>query len=579
MGVIRLIARLVRHDLTRRRTEALLLLGAIAATTTTLTLGLSVRQVTDRPWERTRAVTAGPDAVASAADPAALSAVASAPEVIAAERPFAALLTELRLRDMRVDATVHARAAASAAVDRPLVTSGSWSRAGGVVVERAFAGALRVRPGDTIKLGGRRVTVAGIAITAGRVPYPSATPGLIWATPRDAARMRVEERRWVRPLRLADPSSARAFAAAHPGVTAWQDLGANATAELRIADRALTTAAWAIGLLAVPCVALLVGGRLAEQHRRVGLLKAAGATPVLVAAVLLAEYLIVALVAAVIGLLAGRAAAPLLSRPNAGLLDDGATAPLTAGTASAVVCAALAVAAAATLLPAIRGARTSTVAALTGPAGTPKHRRWSTALSARLPVPLLLGVRIAARRPRRTALATLSLTIGVAMVVAAISLRRDITARDARTVGPMFVPGAGNPVTERAGEIILVLAVALFALAAINTVITAWTTSLDTMRPVAVIGALGATPRQITSGLSAAQLLPALAASVAGIPLGLLVHAAAWAAGGGAGQAGPPSPWLLAVLPGTLLVVFVLTATPIRRICHRPIPELLATHP
>ena len=52
-------------------------------------------------------------------------------------------------------------------------------------------------------------------------------------------------------------------------------------------------------------MAVLVGGRLAEGTRRVGLLKATGGTPGLVAATFLAENLFLALVAALVGLLAG----------------------------------------------------------------------------------------------------------------------------------------------------------------------------------------------------------------------------------------------------------------------------------
>ena len=75
-----------------------------------------------------------------------------------------------------------------------------------------------------------------------------------------------------------------------------------------------------LGLLAVASVAVLVGGRMADQTRRVGLLKAVGGTPGLVAVVLLAEILVVALLAAAAGLTAGWLAAPLLSDPGAGLL-------------------------------------------------------------------------------------------------------------------------------------------------------------------------------------------------------------------------------------------------------------------
>ena len=75
----------------------------------------------------------------------------------------------------------------------------------------------------------------------------------------------------------------------------WQEILANANNITRNTRNALLTGAWLLGVLAVAGVAVLVGGRLADQTRRVGLLKAVGGTPGLVVAVLLAEYLMVAL--------------------------------------------------------------------------------------------------------------------------------------------------------------------------------------------------------------------------------------------------------------------------------------------
>ena len=57
--------------------------------------------------------------------------------------------------------------------------------------------------------------------------------------------------------------------------------------------------------LCSPSVAVIVGGRMAAQTRRVGLLKAVGSTPSLVALVLLGENLVLALTAAATGLAAG----------------------------------------------------------------------------------------------------------------------------------------------------------------------------------------------------------------------------------------------------------------------------------
>lgn len=576
MGVLFLVARLALRDLRRRRTEALLLLIAIAATTTTLTLGLAVRGVTERPWDRTRAATAGPDAVATGDHASDLAALAHTPGVTGTAGPYPVVtVDDLRVRNMRVAASVQGRDADPGVLDRPKVTAGRWVRRGGVVVERAFADALRVRPGEEITLAGHRFRVAGVAVTAARVPYPSATPGLVWTTRTDLRRLGRPVTGQVMPLRLADPATAPAFAATHKNVRSWQDMGAYATAELHLVNEALLTGTWALALLAVACVAVLVGGRLADQTRRVGLFKAVGATPRFVAAVLLAEHVILALAATAVGLGAGWAAAPLLARPGSGLLDIAGRPGVTPVTAAIVAVVAVAVAGAATVLPAVRGARTSTLRALAGPVRAPRRSPRLIALSTRLPVPFLLGVRVAARRPRRSVLATVSLATTVAMVVAAIAMHGDLARKDARATGIDFVPGARNPVTEQVGQVVVVLMLALLVLAAVNAVLIAWATSLDTLRFAGLARALGATPRQVTAGLSAAQLFPAIGAAILGLPLGLLVYGAARTAGGAAGTALIPYGRLVAVIPGTLAVVALLTALPIRAGCRRPVAEVL----
>ncbi|MCO5993727.1 FtsX-like permease family protein [Actinoallomurus rhizosphaericola] len=575
MGALVLVARLALRDLRRRRAEALILLIALTATTTTLALGRTVGGAADRPWERTRAATAGPDAVATSERVADLAALAHAPGVTASAGPYAMVsVDDLRVRNVRVAAVVQGRDGAGGPVDRPEVTSGTWARRGGVVVERAFATALKVRPGDALTIAGRRLTVAGVAVTAGRVPYPSSTPGLVWATRADLRRLGRPVTSHVMPLRLADPAAAPAFAAAHHGVRTWQDMGSYATAELHLVDRALMVGTWALALLAVACVTVLVGGRLADQTRRVGLLKAVGATPRIVAAVLLAEYVVLAVAASAAGLVAGWTAAPLLARPSAGLAGGGRPG-LTAGTAVLVLAVAVLVTGAATAVPAVRGTRMSTVRALAGPARAPRRSAGLIRLSARLPVPLLIGLRLAARRPRRSALALASLAVTAAMVVAAIALHGDIARKDAGATGPMFVPGAENPVTRQVNDVVLIMTLALLLLAAVNAVLIAWAGSVDARRPGALVRALGATPGQVTAGLSAAQLFPAALAGALGIPLGLVVYAAARAAAGVPGGNAIPYAWLPAVIPGTIVAVALLTALPARLSGRRPIAEAL----
>lgn len=301
---------------------------------------------------------------------------------------------------------------------------------------------------------------------------------------------------------------------------------------------------------------------MADQIRRVGLLKAVGGSPSLVAAVLLAEYVVVALVAAATGLAAGWLVAPLLTEPSAGLLGSTDAPPLTASTAGVVTAVALGVAVAATFVPAVRAARTSTVRALADTARAPRRTAWLVAISARLPVPLLLGLRVAARRPRRVVLAAVSVAIAVSGIVAALAAHADL--HDGAS-------GWDVARTERLDQVLLVITIALGALAAVNAIFIAWATALDARRSSALARALGATPRQVSAGLSAAQALPALAGAILGIPGGLGLIAAV----DPDTTTIPPLWQLVAVVPGAILVVVALTAIPARSSARRPVAGVL----
>jgi ABC-type lipoprotein release transport system permease subunit len=118
-------------------------------------------------------------------------------------------------------------------------------------------------------------------------------------------------------LKLADPDEAQAFVdtnhGEHGGATPmqpWENIVEEATELAGDAQILLLIGAWLLGLLAVASLSVLVGGRMADQTRRVGLLKAVGGTPSLVAAVLLAEYVLVAIVAAAARLAVGSLTAP-----------------------------------------------------------------------------------------------------------------------------------------------------------------------------------------------------------------------------------------------------------------------------
>jgi hypothetical protein len=99
MGRILLVGRLAVRDLRRRRIEAALLLLAIMAATTTLTLGLVLRDAASDPYQSTREATNGPDVVASVSQSAGLAGLeelASASGVIDHSGPYPVTAAKLQ---------------------------------------------------------------------------------------------------------------------------------------------------------------------------------------------------------------------------------------------------------------------------------------------------------------------------------------------------------------------------------------------------------------------------------------------------------------------------------------------------
>jgi len=610
MGKLSLIGRLVGRDLRHRPGPAVLLVLAITAATATLTLGLVLHGVTNEPYQQTRAATNGPDVVAQlggqgrgasgsaaavlARTGAQVKALTGKPGVIGHSGPYPVASAAVRARGLTAGVEVEGRALTQASLDQPKVTAGTWVRPGGVVLERTFAEALGVSVGDRVTLDGRAFRVVGIAVTAAGLPYPNlcyypgggcifdlpgsftaSDIGFAWVT-EPGARSLASARAplyYFMNLKLKDPATAPAFASRYgsgansPLLIPWQSIQTGSGLLVQDEQSVLSPAALLTGLLAIACVTVLAGGRMAERIRRVGLLKAVGGSPETIAVVLLAENLVLAVLAAVIGLAIGWLTAPLVASPGAALVGVPGAPALTPSIVGLVLAVALAVALVATLVPAIRGARTSTVSALADAAWQPRRRPWLVALSARLPVPLLLGLRLVARRPRRGLLSVASVAVTTTGIVAVLAFHT--TAR-LKTAGLPHL--LGNPVFERDQQVLMVVTVVLFALAALNAICAAWATVLDTGRASALARALGASPRQVTAGIAAAQVLPAVPGVLLGIPLGIgLFDVAAQ----GAGVVVPPALWLAGAALGTVVVLAVLAAIPARVGARRPVSPVL----
>ncbi len=594
MGTLLLVGRLAVKDIRYRPAQAILLLLAITASAATLTLGLALHGTTNDPYARTRAATNGPDVVAtvltggSSPGPA----TSAKPGTGASTQPQAAALRPLLhtagvaahsgpfpitwtlLRDGRTpgSAEVEARGLKPASVDRPKLLHGTWLRPGGVVVEAGYASALGIDVGDRLSLGGSAFRVVGTAVTAAVPAFPNVcskaegcflanavaahNPGLVWATQSDARRVAgtAGPDAYFLNLKLTNPAAAKAFAdrynannsASDPYLLSWQHIRDGDAQTLLKVRTVLMTGSVLLALLAIASVAVLVGGRMVEQTRRVGLLKAVGGTPWLVAVMLLVEHVLVGVCAAALGLLIGWLVAPLIDGPGAGLLGAASAPSLSAGTVAAVVALAVGVAILATFVPAIHAARQSTVTALNDSARKPQRRDVIIRLSGHLPAPLLFGVRLTARRPRRLLLGVFSIAITTSGLVLVL----------------IFRATAGDFLGARVGQATTIISVMLVVLAAVNAVVIAWTTALEIRHSAALARALGATPRQITAGLAVAQLLPALFGALLGIAGGIGFY---YAAKSGPGATALPSPLSLAALVAvTLLAAGVLTAVPTR---------------
>ncbi len=597
-GSPRLALRLGIRDLRRRTTETLLLLVAVTVAASTLTIGLALHGQTAQPYAETRAATRGPDIIAAAfpvlghdAAPARerrLAALRQGPDVIAAAGPFAMTWAPLRVGGVDAIAEVQGRRPEPEALDRPRVVEGTWVRRGGVVVERAFAQALGISAGDRVALAGREVPVVGVAVSAALPAYPQlctfgcildhaswqrAQPGLVWTDRATVASLATSREPLVHMLylRLRDPGAATVFAAEHtarspagPFLQSWQEV-ARRHAELLGNERALALLGSSLLMvLALATVVVLVGGRMADEVRRVGMLKALGATPGFVVRTLLAEYAAIGLVSGSLGVLIGRVVAPLLVTPSAGLLGTRGPTTVTLRDDLTVTLAMVAIVALASLVPAWRAARTSTVRALADAGRRPRRSRALIAVSSMLPPAGLLGLRLTSRRPRRAVLTAVSLAIAVAGTVVVLYARASLATEAGPASGPT------DPTTAQLRTVMTALTVLLSVMAAVNLVFTTRTAAAEARGTLAIVRALGASPAQTAAGLAVAQLVPAVAGVVAGMAAGAALFRSA------ASRHPAPSPLAFAALvAATLLVTAALTAIPTRLESRRSVADVL----
>ncbi len=180
-------------------------------------------------------------------------------------------------------------------------------------------------------------------------------------------------------VRLRDPDAAGAVAARHAGagglsLETWRERRAASHSDIDILAGTVFAAGILVGLLSAATAAVVVAGRMAAHARQTGTLKAVGVLPRQVVAVLLVEHLVLAGVATVLGLALARAVAPWLAAASQTVLGAPETPALSWARVAIVAGVAVGVVVLATVRPALRSARNTTMRSLAGGARPPRRR-------------------------------------------------------------------------------------------------------------------------------------------------------------------------------------------------------------
>jgi putative ABC transport system permease protein len=450
----RALARTALADLRRHRLQTAMIFVILVTATASLSLAVTVRRMAAEPFDRLMSETNGAHLWFTAGPGIDLSPIATMDGVEATAGPYAVAnvtpvdqsgpaLFGFGLRAM-------AQPADLSSPGRPLIESGRWLQAANEVVIDPDVGFMpapdvHLGPGGRLTLQGKDgpivLDVVGTAVNIGswqvdggelqRQPY-------IYVLPETLAQLAPDKTTWqsVLGVRLTDAAASRAFAGTaleqlgaggNVSVSDWHDLRDAMTSENKLYVVLLTVFSGFALLAAVLVIANAIAGRVLAQFRAIGLLKAVGFTPGGILTLYLGEHLALGLVAGAIGLVIGAQAAPLFENELASLLTTTPVSPYEPGPLLAVLAVIAGAVALATIVPAVRGARVSTVRAITvGFARTQRRESRLAHLSSRLrlPIAVRLGLKDAFARPVRTWVTVASLALTVVTLVVSIGLER-----------------------------------------------------------------------------------------------------------------------------------------------------------
>jgi putative ABC transport system permease protein len=550
------------------------LAGAAAAM---IVLALEVRGSGIDPWQRTFAEANGAHVLALVPSEADARTIARLPGVTEHGTPTP-LVTETMTVGPRAstDRVQLAGLSGRTNVNVPVRTGGSQLRDGGIVLERSLARAFGIGVGATLKITSRRgsidLPVLGTAVVPSQPRYPRSNPGLAWITRATLERIEPDHARWgwLQAVRLADPSAAPAFtqqAAARLPATAlrsgplyfetWQNQRDNALGDAQGTQVIVTMFTILLLIVAFVVVGILAGARASEQHRQIGLLKAAGFTPRQVGAIFALESTALGLAAAAVGFALGAILAPRLAAPSAETLLDSPTIAANPWHILLASCVVLPVLLAGTLTSTRRSTRFTVLEAIHAGTSSPPKSRVARAVAGFMPLTVGLGLKDLLARGSRALLLAAAIALTGAVVVTALSLDATLDAQPA---------GVPSDFPNELLVLIYALDTVLLLITATTLVAVALLSVRERIRDYGVLKAIGLTPRQITSTVVTAHAALAAVAALLAIPLGIGLYLAMHQIAAGTTEDAVIAPWWsLALIPiGTVFLVVLATSLPAR---------------
>lgn len=439
-----------RTDLKKRWLQVAVLAAMVLVGTAAITLAFTVDRSTSSVIGSVQEDANSAD-VWIYGDPAALSQASDSPEVEEASSLSATMSGNLTFQGELHEASVWAMSDVPE-VAPGLLRDGRWpdpNQDDEVVIGSGLAGEAGAAIGDRLILlapNSRAASyeVVGIVTPTVQVPYPKATPAVVFVSMRsleslagaDLEALSEDEAaelglNFVLGVRLLAPDTTESFTAGLSGLnaTTQQEVRDDVVAESEGPAITLTVFALFAVLASGFVVAATITNHAMAQQREIGLLKAVGFTPRQTTALLVAQVLAITVPVALLGIAIGVLATPLFQWGVTDLLDASAARSVYVPTLFGVFVAVQFLVVASAILPARRAGQTRIVDAVAMGrrqvgAGASLIARGTEGLG--MPQVVVVGVKDTFTRPMRSWMTVAAIAVAAATLMMTFTFRTSL---------------------------------------------------------------------------------------------------------------------------------------------------------